>query len=78
MPTGLRSSIRRGDELSETDHVVVWWRGKRYEGTWGELYPIIRRDVDVCQSCRCEYLGLERSAWGLLCKECIQKKLDEV
>lgn len=50
--------------------VVVWWHGVRYEDTWRVLYPIIRRDVDICEHCKCEYLGLERVGRKLLCGEC--------
>lgn len=57
--------------MTEADRiVVVWWRGKRYEGSWADLYPIIRRDVEVCSACRSEYLGLERVGARLMCAEC--------
>lgn len=55
---------------SEDEIVVVWWHGKRYEDTWKVLYPIIRRDVEICHECRSAYLGLERVGRYLVCKTC--------
>lgn len=53
--------------------VVVWWKGKRYEGTWRDIYHIIRRDVSICADCKAEYLGLERVRGVLVCKGCREK-----
>lgn len=38
----------------------IWLHGQKHEGTWDELYPIIRKDIEVCWTCKANYMNLVR------------------